>query len=211
MIVNEIFRSIQGESTYAGLPCTFIRLTGCNLRCSWCDTTFAYHTGREMREEQVLGIIKEYPLDLIEITGGEPLFQHHTPALCAKLLNLGACVLLETNGSLDISVIPQQVIRIVDIKCPGSGEADAMDWANIGRLRRQDEVKFVITNRTDFDYAVDVIEKYDLLIKCAVLLAPAYGRIHSHEIAEWILTSALPVRLQLQLHKFIWSPDQRRV
>ncbi len=211
MIVNEIFRSIQGESTYAGLPCTFIRLTGCNLRCSWCDTAYAFHEGREMKEIEVLTKIKDYPLDLIEITGGEPLFQPHTVELCRKILALGAHVLVETNGSLDISVLPQEVVRIVDIKCPGSGEAASMNWRNIRRLRSQDQVKFVVADRSDFDYALQVIKNYDLINRCTVLIAPAYGLMAHDVLAEWILSAQLPLRLQLPLHKIIWGAERRGV
>lgn len=211
LIVNEIFRSIQGESTYAGWPCTFIRLTGCNLRCAWCDSTFAYHEGQRKSVAAVLHEVKKYPLDLVEITGGEPLLQPQVASLCEHLVQLGARVLMETNGSINIDKLPGAVIRIMDIKCPGSGEVKAMDWDNLSRLKKSDEVKFVIADREDFDFALDVLTRYDLINRCTILLAPVYVRLPWHELAEWIIMSRLPLRLQLPLHKVIWGSDRRGV
>jgi len=209
--VTEIFRSIQGESTYAGMPCTFVRLTGCNLRCVWCDTTYAYGDGEIMSVEDIVHRISTYPLDLVEITGGEPLGQKDTPRLCQAILDLGAKVLIETSGSYDISVLPEAVIRIMDIKCPGSGESESNDWGNIPRLKRTDEVKFVIADKNDFDWAVNVVKRHCLLETCPVLFSPVHGQVHLEKFAEWILQTRLPIRMQLQMHKFIWGPERRGV
>jgi len=209
--INEIFYSIQGESTFLGLPCTFIRLTGCNLRCSWCDTVYAYEEGQDMEIDEIIREISKYPLNLVEITGGEPLLQEQTPALCEKILETGATVLIETNGSLDISVLPEKVIRIMDVKCPGSGEVDSNNWNNMKHLNLNDQAKFVIADRTDFDWALTIVEQYQLLQKCNVLFAPVHGVMPLPDLAEWIVRSQKPIRLQPQLHKLIWGPDKRGV
>lgn len=211
--VNEIFYSIQGESSYAGYPCAFVRLTGCNLKCSYCDTRYAYHEGEELEIEEILKRIKPFRCPLIEVTGGEPLLQEETPLLILRLLDEGYTVLIETNGSRDISRVDRRCIRIIDIKCPSSGEAEQNDIENFDRLIASDELKFVIGNRTDYEYAKDIL---DQLNKKAVQVlhihfSPIFGQITPETLVDWILCDHLSVRLNLQLHKFIWNPDRRGV
>ncbi|MFN3467752.1 MAG: radical SAM protein [Candidatus Brocadiales bacterium] len=204
--VNEIFKSIQGESTYAGLPCNFIRLTGCNIRCCYCDTTYAFDKGIDMGLEEILEDMELLGCSLVEITGGEPLLQEGTGGLVKALLRQRYKVLVETNGTLNIDVIPEEAVRIVDIKCPGSGMSERMDWKNIDRLRTTDEVKFVLSSQEDYEWAKGVIDKYALLGKAKVLMGVAFGRLEPRPLAEWILQDGLEVRLQLQLHRYIWPP-----
>jgi len=203
MKVNDIFYSIQGESTFAGLPCVFVRLTGCNLRCKFCDTTFAYYDGFEISIDEIVQRAKNYNCKLVEITGGEPLLQPETPALAQRLLDSGFQVLVETNGSMDISALPSPIIRVVDIKCPRSGQSEKINWGNLHHLRTKDEVKFVITDRTDFDWAVSIVEKHHLLTKNPVLFSPAFEKLQPATLAQWILDTTLPIRLHLQQHKYI--------
>ncbi len=209
MKVNEIFKSLQGESTYAGWPCTFVRLTGCNLRCSYCDTAYAYDEGKELTTEEILSGIQALDCSLIEVTGGEPLLQREVYTLIAKLLEKDYQVLLETNGSLDISRVDSRVKRIMDLKCPDSGMSGRMNWKNLERLKEDDEIKFVLSSRGDYQWAKAIISQYDLGKKVAVLLSPAFGRLEGKTLAQWILDDALPVRLQLQLQKYIWPPGAR--
>lgn len=204
--VNEIFKSIQGESTYAGLPCSFIRLTGCNLRCSYCDTVYAFDKGIDMRFDELLSDMELLGCNLVEITGGEPLLQEGTGALVGELLGRGYKVLVETNGTLNIDAIPEGAARVVDIKCPDSGMSERMDWKNVERLRTTDEVKFVLSSRRDYDWAKGIIDRYNLLGKSKVLMALAFGRLEPRPLAHWILQDGLEVRLQLQLHRYIWPP-----
>ncbi len=212
MKVCEIFRSIQGESTWAGLPCVFVRLSGCNLRCSYCDTSYAYNEGNEMSLGEIVRRVDEYNCSLVEITGGEPLMQPESTDLAQSLVDAGKTVLVETNGTLSIADLPDSVIRIMDIKCPGSEESDKVDWGNIDLLKTSDEVKFVISDRNDFEWAKKVVEQYDLTKRIrAVLLAPVFNMLDPELLAEWILADNLDVRMQLQLHKYIWSPDRRGV
>ncbi len=211
MKVNEIFKGLQGESTFAGLPCTFIRLTGCNLRCSYCDTTYAYEEGEDLTIPEVLARVRDLGCSLIEVTGGEPLLQREVQVLIAKLLEKDYPVLLETNGSLDISHIDPRVKRIMDIKCPDSGMSGRMDWENIRRLKEGDEVKFVLSSRDDYQWAKAVIFRYDLGNKVTTLVSPAFGKLKAETLAQWILHDALPIRLQLQLQKYIWPPGTRGV
>lgn len=211
MKVNEIFYSIQGESTYAGLPCVFIRLTGCNLRCSYCDTRYAYEDGSEMSVEKIVKKIDQFSCELIEITGGEPLLQLDTVGLAEDLTKSGKTVLVETNGSLDISVFKYPIVRIMDIKCPGSNENDKIRLENIDQLRKSDNTKFVITDRKDFDWAIQFVKKFYLLDKCPVLFSPAFGKFPANQLAEWILETSMPIRFQLQIHKHIWNPSRRGV
>jgi 7-carboxy-7-deazaguanine synthase len=209
--LSEIFYSIQGESIYAGLPCTFVRLSGCNLRCRWCDTDYAWQGGEEVSVPDLLRRLERYPLQLVEITGGEPLLQSETPALALDLLQAGATVLVETNGTLDVDVLPAGCVRIMDIKTPSSGEDDETLWSNLEKLQASDQIKFVIADLTDWSFCSRIIKEYNLLELCPVLCAPVFGVCEPADLAAWILESQLPVRLQLQMHKYIWSPERRGV
>lgn len=209
--VNEIFYSIQGESTYVGLPCVFVRLTYCNLRCTYCDTTYAFYEGEDMSIEEVLAQVEAFHCPLVEVTGGEPLLQKNSLLLMKALCDRGYEVLLETGGHIDISPVDARVKRIMDIKCPSSGEADKVFWKNIEYLTANDQVKFVIGDRVDFEFAKETVEKYRLPDICPVLFSPVFGKLENKTLAEWILESHLPVRMQLQMHKYIWPPDQRGV
>ncbi len=212
LTINEIFYSIQGESTRAGEPCVFVRLTACDLRCSWCDTPYAFHEGRKMSVDEVVASVGGYRCRLVEITGGEPLLQEDVYPLMERLLADGRTVMLETGGHRPIGRVPQEVVKIVDVKCPGSGEADRNDWSNLQRLASHDEVKFVIKDRTDYEYARDVVVRLDLPRRAAaILLSPVHGVLDPKTLSEWMLQDAVPARLQLQLHKYIWSPDARGV
>ncbi|RMG55947.1 MAG: 7-carboxy-7-deazaguanine synthase QueE [Acidobacteria bacterium] len=211
MRVTEIFYSIQGESTYAGRPCAFVRLTGCPLRCIWCDSEYTFSGGESMTVEEIVRRVQSYGTRLVEITGGEPLAQKEVYPLTERFLDLGYTVLVETSGSLDISQLDPRVIRIMDLKLPGSGHEHANRWENIDHLKPTDEVKFVIVDRRDFDWACDVIRRYDLTRRATVLFSPAWGLCHPRELAEWVLQSGLDARMQLQLHKYIWGPDVRGV
>ena len=211
--VNEIFYSIQGESSYAGLPCVFVRLSGCNLRCSYCDTQYAYDEGFEMELEDILEKVGNYNCRLIEITGGEPLMQKETTRLIRKLIDSGCKVLLETNGSLDISAVDERCIRIMDVKCPSSGMHELNDLENLKRISNKDELKFVIADRVDYEYAKKMLELTALGSPSspAVHFSPSFGKIILKDLAAWILEDALDVRLHVQLHKFIWGPSDRGV
>jgi 7-carboxy-7-deazaguanine synthase len=212
LTVNEIFHSIQGESTHTGRPCVFVRLTACDLRCSWCDTPYAFSEGRKMSVDDVIGRVREYGCDVVEITGGEPLLQKEVYPLMERLLDDGRTVMIETGGHLSADDVPAGVIRVIDIKCPGSGESAKVHWPNLERLRSSDELKFVIKDRTDYEFACDVVARYDLLAhSAAVLFSPVHGVLEPKQLAEWILADKLPVRLQLQAHKYIWSPETRGV
>jgi 7-carboxy-7-deazaguanine synthase len=211
--VNEIFYSIQGESSFAGRPCVFIRLTGCNLRCSYCDTAYAYEEGEELPIEDLLSRVASYECPLVEITGGEPLLQDETPLLIARLLDTGFRVLLETNGSLDISLVDGRCTRILDIKCPGSGEVESNDWNNLSRLTKADEIKFVLSDHDDYAFARSVLARPDFpsgLIE-EIHFSPVPGKLAPRTLADWLLKDRLPVRLHLQLHKIIWGPEARGV
>jgi len=210
--VNEIFYSIQGESTRAGEPCVFVRLTACDLRCSWCDTPYAFYEGRKMAVDDVVAAVQQYGCPLVEITGGEPLLQEDVYPLMARLVAHGRTVMLETGGHRPIARVPPEVVRIVDVKCPGSGEAARNDWSNLDRLAAHDEVKFVIRDRRDYDYARDVVARHDLSRRAAaVLFSPVHGVLDPKTLSEWMLADGVPARLQLQLHKYIWSPETRGV
>jgi 7-carboxy-7-deazaguanine synthase len=211
LIINEIFHSIQGESTYSGMPCVFVRLTYCNLRCTYCDTEYAFEEGSAMELSQIVEKVRSYSCRLVEITGGEPLLQDDVHELMTTLCDEGFTVLLETGGSLPIDGVEPRVKRIVDFKCPGSGMAKKNRWENIDQLRPGDEVKFVIGSRDDFDWSVDVIGRYDLAKRSMVLMSPVFGDVEPVQLAEWILASGLQVRFQLQAHKYIWAPEARGV
>jgi 7-carboxy-7-deazaguanine synthase len=212
LTVNEIFHSIQGESTHAGRPCVFVRLTACDLRCSWCDTPYAFHEGRKMSVDDVVGQVRDYGCDVVEITGGEPLLQADVYPLMQRLLDEGRTVMLETGGHRSVAEVPAGVIRVIDVKCPGSGEAAKNHWDNLSHLRPYDEVKFVIKDRADYDYASGVVAKHALFDRCAaVLFSPVHGVLDPKQLAEWILADRLPVRLQLQAHKYVWGADVRGV
>ncbi len=211
LVINEIFHSIQGESSHAGRPCVFVRLAYCNLRCTYCDTEYAFDEGTPLEIEEILRKVKGYRCSLVEVTGGEPLMQEGVHELMTSLCDAGFEVLLETGGSLDISSVDSRVKRIVDFKCPGSGMVKKNFWPNVGFLRTGDEVKFVIRTREDFDWSVDVIAKHDLASRCPVLMSVAFGELEPVTLAEWILESRLPVRFQMQMHKYIWAPDMRGV
>ncbi len=212
LTINEIFHSIQGESSRAGQACVFVRLTACDLRCSWCDTPYAFHEGHKMAVDEVVATVLGYLCPLVEVTGGEPLLQEGVYQLMERLLSAGRTVLLETGGHRSIARVPAEVVKILDIKCPGSGESHCNDWENLRRLAPHDEVKFVIKDRADYEFARDVIARHDLPARCAaVLLSPVHGVLDPRALSEWILADRLPARLQLQLHKYIWSPATRGV
>jgi 7-carboxy-7-deazaguanine synthase len=211
--INEIFYSIQGESSYAGRPCVFVRLTGCNLRCSYCDTRYAYEEGEDLEIGEITNRITSYRCRLVEITGGEPLIQKGTSLLVKELLDLGFEVLLETNGSMDISVIDNRCVKILDIKCPSSGEAKRNYLENLKRLQPNDEIKFAIGSKEDYDYAKNILSFMNRAngnIK-RPLLSPVYGRMNLELLAQWILADHLDVRMQIQLHKVIWGSEARGV
>jgi 7-carboxy-7-deazaguanine synthase len=225
MVITEIFKSIQGEGTRAGLPCIFVRLTGCNLRCVWCDTAYAFHGGTKYSLDEVLDRVRSLAGDadrktsLVEITGGEPLLQPETPDLARRLLAAGYTVMIETSGERFIGALPREVIKIVDVKCPDSGEADTFAPANLDAVDQKDEIKFVIASRRDYDFAREFTERHTLAKRVhQVLLSPVFedpaGQwpgLSAQKLAEWILADGLPVRLGLQLHKFIWDPAMKGV
>ena len=221
--INEIFFSIQGESTWAGVPCVFVRLTGCHLRCAYCDTEYAFKEGHTKRIDDIVDSVASYPANLVEITGGEPLLQPRVHNLITRLCDMGRTVLIETSGACDITPCDPRSIRIVDIKTPGSGEAERNVWSNIDALTQRDEVKFVITDRADYEWARSVIAKYALSDRVhAVLMSPVFEQpagleirgvsgLDPRDLAEWILADGLLVRMQVQMHKLIWSPQTRGV
>jgi len=211
LLIHEIYRSLQGESTLAGLPCVFIRLAVCDARCVWCDTPHAFHQGERMTVDAVLKKALSFPCPIVEITGGEPLLQSEVFELMTKLADAGKQVLLETSGAHDISLVDRRVHIIMDLKCPDSGECDNNRWKNLEILKPTDEVKFVIASRRDFDWTVATIREHQMESRVQVLLSAVFDRLPLSELAEWILQSGLQVRMQLQLHKFVWDPKQRGV
>lgn len=228
MFITEIFKSIQGESTYAGLPCVFVRLTGCNLRCSWCDTAYAFHGGTRYSVAEVMTRVRELhggakeagkQLRLVEITGGEPLLQPETPELAQRLLEERYTVLIETSGERDVSVLPREVVKIVDVKCPDSGESGKFNLANLDAIDQKDEIKFVIASRRDYEFAREFVAKHGLAERVReVLFSPVFAdpegkwpAMDARALAEWILADGLQVRLGLQIHKFIWDPAMHGV
>jgi len=212
LTINEIFHSVQGESTYAGRPCVFVRLTACDLRCAWCDTPYAFVEGRKMSIDDVLAEVARFGCPLVEITGGEPLLQEDVYPLMARLVDEGRTVLLETGGHLSVERVPANVVRILDVKCPASGESAKNHWDNLERLDVRDQVKFVIQDRADYEFARDVVGRHALDRRvAAVLFSPVHGVLEPKALAEWVLADRLPVRVQLQVHKYIWSPETRGV
>jgi 7-carboxy-7-deazaguanine synthase len=212
LTITEIYASIQGESSFAGQPCTFVRLTACDLRCAWCDTVYAFTEGLKQSLDDILAEVRRLGLPLVELTGGEPLLQKQAIPLMQRLLDEGYTVLLETGGHVSIAEVPPGVHRIVDVKCPGSGESGRMHWANLDVLTPRDEVKFVIADRDDFEYAREVTTTHDLAARCAAVhFSPVWGVLHPADLASWILEARVPVRLQVQQHKYIWEPTARRV
>ena len=212
LTVNEIFYSIQGESTRAGQPCVFVRLTACDLRCNWCDTPYAFHEGRKMSVDEVFADVEARGCQTVEVTGGEPLLQADVYPLMQRLLDAGKTVLIETGGHRSIAGVPAGVIRIMDVKCPGSGEAEKNNWSNFAHLTKTDEVKFVIADRRDYEFAKEIVERERLIGRVnAVLFSPVHGTLDPKQLSEWVIADRLDGRVQLQVHKYIWSPATRGV
>jgi 7-carboxy-7-deazaguanine synthase len=212
LTINEIYLSVQGESTWAGLPCVFVRLPFCDLRCSYCDTEYAFYEGKKQSLGEIVAAVLAYDCPLVEITGGEPLLQKNVLPLMTMLADAGRTILLETSGAHDISVVDPRVHRIMDLKTPGSGEVERNLFSNIAHLTERDEVKFVIGSRKDYEWSRGQLQEHRLAERCrAVLFSPIFGRIDPRQIVEWILADKLPVRFQLQMHKFIWTPTARGV
>lgn len=214
MQITEIFFSIQGESTYAGRPCVFVRTTGCNLRCDWCDTEYSFHGGEEMSVDEIVAEVERVGrgCDLVELTGGEPLLQRDVGELARTLLDRGCTVLCETGGSVPVDRVPPAVVKVMDLKCPGSGEVEANDWSNLDRLEPgRDELKFVIRDRRDYEWALQQVRKRRLADRFTVHFSPVFGEMDRRDLSGWILEDAAPVRLNLQIHKFIWAPETKGV
>jgi 7-carboxy-7-deazaguanine synthase len=211
LTVNEIFFSIQGEGTRAGRPCLFVRLTGCPLRCVWCDTAYAFHEGRQRAEEDVLAELERHPCRLVQVTGGEPLSQPAAFPFVTRLLDAGYEVLVETSGHVSLAQLDPRAVAIMDVKAPGSGETHRMDWDNLERLKPTDEAKFVLAGRADYEWSRDLVRERRLAERCPVLFSPVHGQLDPGELSRWILEDGLPVRLQVQLHKYLWPGVERGV
>jgi 7-carboxy-7-deazaguanine synthase len=211
LLIHEIYRSIQGESTFAGLPCVFVRLAVCDARCSYCDTPHAFNQGRNCALEEVVDRVLAYQCPLVEITGGEPLLQDEVFPLMTRLADRGLTVLLETSGAHDVGRVDRRVHIIMDLKCPDSGECANNRWENLGLLKPSDQIKFVIGSRGDFDWAVETIRKHQLDSRFTVLLSPVFDAVRPLDLAQWLLDSGLQARMQIQLHKVIWDPQARGV
>ena len=211
MKLYEIYTSIQGETQYAGLPCTLVRFAACDLRCSYCDTEYAFTGGQEVSVEAIVADVAARGVPLVLLTGGEPLLQQTLPALCAALLERKFEVMIETGGHRDTSALPAGVVVILDVKTPGSGESDKMLWANLERLGARDAVKFVVTDERDYEWARDIIREKRLDARCHVLVSPAFGKVAPKDLVAWMLRDKLPARLNLQIHKYVWPPDERGV
>jgi 7-carboxy-7-deazaguanine synthase len=209
MRITEIYQSVQGESSYAGLPCVFVRTTGCDLRCSWCDSEFTFTGGTTMSIDQIIAEVDKYECELVEITGGEPLLQPEIDELTTRLADAGHAVLVETGGHRDVSMLDPRVIRIMDLKCPASGECERNLWSNLEHLRPVDEVKFVIADRADYDWTLETIREHRLEDRVKLLISTAFGRIEPAQVVAWMLEDRLRARFQLQLHKYIWPPEER--
>jgi 7-carboxy-7-deazaguanine synthase len=211
LLIHEIYRSIQGESTFAGLPCVFVRLAVCDARCVWCDTPHAFNQGELRTLDGVLAEVQQYKCPLVEITGGEPLLQQEVLPLMSRLADAGMTVLLETSGAHDVGPVDPRVHIIMDLKCPDSGECAGNRWENLASLKPDDQLKFVVASRGDFNWAVETTRAHQLDRRFLLLFSPVYGSITPLELAQWLLDSGLQVRMQLQLHKLIWDPDARGV
>jgi 7-carboxy-7-deazaguanine synthase len=211
LLIHEVYRSLQGESTFAGLPCVFVRLAVCDARCVWCDTPHAFTQGQWRPVEDVLAEALAYDCPLVEVTGGEPLLQPDVLPLMARLADAGRTVLLETSGAHDAGPVDPRAHVIMDLKCPDSGECDNNHWPNLDRLKPTDQIKFVIASRRDFDWTAEVIRRHGLDRRFIILLSPVFGAVQPVELADWLLASGLHVRMQLQLHKLIWDPKARGV
>ncbi len=211
MKINEIYKSVQGESTHIGRPCVFIRTTGCDLRCTWCDTSHAFYEGTEMTIQEITDQIQSLRCGLVEITGGEPLLQEEVFPLTTQLLDRGYEILIETSGAHSIEFIDRRATVIVDIKCPGSGMSESFNWDNLSFLKKNDEIKFVIADFNDFQWASSVVLEHSIMKRCTVLFSPVFGKLNPDDLAQWILENHCPVRLNLQLHKYIWQPHRRGV
>lgn len=209
--ITEIYASVQGESSYAGIPCTFVRLTGCPLRCRWCDTVYSFKGGKSYSIDEVVAEVGHLGMPLVELTGGEPLAQEASASLVKTLAEQGHRVLIETSGSEPIASVVEHAHIIMDIKCPGSRMEECNRWENIAHLKKTDEVKFVIADRQDFDWAIAIIERYDLLEKCQLLFSPAFGLLKPRDLVDWMVAIKLPIRLNLQQHKYIWTPTTKGV
>ena len=205
--INEIYLSVQGESTHTGLPCIFIRLTGCNLRCSWCDTAYAFYEGKNMSIDEILQKVENFGVHLVEITGGEPLMQDNVYTLMKRLIEKRYKVMLETGGSISLERVPKDVIKIMDLKCPGSGEQEKNNLDNLKLLAPHDEVKFVILDKKDYEWSRDIIKRYKINETAHILLSPVFDKLELKEMVKWILEDRLPVRLQTQLQKIIWDKN----
>ena len=211
MKITEIYASIQGETQYAGLPCTLVRTTGCDLRCGYCDSAFAFHGGREMTLEDIAREVDRLGAPLVLLTGGEPMLQRELPALAGRLLGAGFKVMIETSGAHSLETLPDEVVRIVDVKTPASGESHRMRWELLAGLRPRDAAKFVVADEGDYRWACDVIREHDLGRLTEVLLSPVHGRLDPKTLVTWMLRDRLPARLNLQLHKYVWDPEARGV
>lgn len=211
MRITEIYQSIQGESSYAGLPCVFVRTTGCDLRCSWCDSEFTFAGGTRMSVDEIVAEVERYGCELVELTGGEPLLQPEVYELAARLADAGHTLLIETGGHRDISKLDERVIRVMDLKCPASGECEKNLWSNLAHLRPSDEVKFVIADRKDYEWALSTIRGHGLEDRVKLLISTAFGLAEPRQVVGWMLEDRLRARFQLQLHKYIWPPAARRV
>ncbi len=211
MRITEIYTSVQGETQYAGLPCTLVRTTGCDLRCTYCDSAFAFHGGRDMTLDEIIAEVAKLGAALVLLTGGEPMLQKELPDLARRLLEGGYRVMIETSGAHPLDALPAEVVRIVDVKTPGSGESHRMHWQTLEGLRPSDAVKFVLTSEADYQWATEVIRSRGLAGRTEVLLSPVHGQLAPDALVSWMLRDRLPARLNLQLHKYIWSPDARGV
>ena len=211
MLITEIYQSIQGESSYAGLPCVFVRTTGCDLRCKWCDSEFTFTGGARMTIEEIVADVEKYDCRLVELTGGEPMLQPEIYELATRLADLGHTLLIETGGHRDLSRLDPRVVRIMDLKCPASGECSKNLWSNLDHLRPFDEVKFVLADRKDYEWALRTIRERGLEDRVGLLISTAFGMLDPQQVVGWMLSDKLRARFQLQLHKYIWPPDARKV